>query len=482
MKPVFEALARHAAERPDVVAFADDHGSVTWRDLSIRVADLAHRLTEGPQTIGTALAGGIDYVVADLAVTLSGKRQVPLPFFFSNEQNAHILMDARIGAVIARDASLFAALPDLTVIDPGASNNAPACLPTYQGGAERVIYTSGSSGRPKGVIIGDRQLDASLSALSDVIKAGPLDRHLSVLPLSQLLEQICGIFLPILAGAETVFRFEATKTLFGAPITSLVQAFDDVNPTTSLLAPGLLGRWVAELEAGSQRAPDSLRFVAVGGASSSPALLAAAQGVGIPAHEGYGLSECCAVVAMNRPGDNLAGSVGPVLDGTGVTLENGEIVVSGPTVMAGYLNGAPAPARWHTGDLGHFDGDRLVIDGRKDALLVTGAGRNVSPEWVEQRVNADPRIVSSALGLRTADGNLVLILVAEAPVDPVEIARLLGDLPGYARPMGLIIAKPGEPGLLFPVGTPNRATAQKIINERALTPLPYRDTLESLAS
>jgi long-subunit acyl-CoA synthetase (AMP-forming) len=479
---VFEALARHVSERPEDIAFRDDQGSITWQALSNRVADLARALAEAPPTIGIALAGGIDYVVADLAITLSGRRQVPLPFFFSNAQNAHILMDAQIGAVIARDASLFAALPQLQVIDPGASDPPALAMPAYEGGAERVIYTSGSSGTPKGVIIGDRQLTASLRALSDVVGAGPNDRHLSILPLAQLLEQICGIFLPILAGAETVFRFEATKALFGAPIAPLVDAFAQTSPTTSLLAPGLLGRWVAALEAQALAAPDSLRFVAVGGASSSPALINAAHTVGIPAHEGYGLSECCAVVAMNRPGDNLAGSVGQVLDGVEVTLENGEIIVSGPTVMTGYLNGAPAPKRWHTGDLGHFDGDRLVIDGRKDALLVTDAGRNLSPEWVEQRVNADPRILSSALGLRASDGALILIIVAAAPVDPAEIIALLGDLPIYARPSGLIITGPDEPGLLFPVGTPNRATAQTVLDTRKATPLFYPDSQESLAS
>ncbi len=482
MTPVFEALARHASERPDDIAFRDDLGCITWQGLARRVAGLAHTLADAPNIIGIALAGGIDYVVADLAVTLSGRRQVPLPFFFSHEQNAHILMDAKIGAVIARDASMFAALPHLMVIDPARDGQASAPLPAYQGGAERVIYTSGSSGKPKGVIIGDRQLDASLAALADVVAAGPQDRHLSILPLAQLLEQICGIFLPILAGAETVFRFDATKALFGGPIAPLVDAFTEVCPTTSLLAPGILGRWVAEIAAQATTAPDSLRFVAVGGASSSPALIKAAHDAGIPAHEGYGLSECCAVVAMNRPGDNLAGSVGQVLDGVEVTLEQGEIVVSGPTVMTGYLNGAAAPKHWHTGDLGHFDGDRLVIDGRKDALLVTDAGRNVSPEWVEQRVNADPRIISSALGLRAKDGALVLIIAAGAAVDPAEIAGLLNDLPLYARPASLIVSTPDEPGLLFPVGTPNRATAQTILDQRASTPLFYRDSQESLAS
>ncbi len=471
MQQVFHALAQHSLARPNDIAFEDDSDRVTWSELASRVESLARRLDGIDGAIGIGLAGGIEYVIADLATTLSGKRQVPLPFFFSAAQNAHILMDAQVGSVITRSPDLFAALPHLHLIDPVSSPADTAALRPYPGGAERVIYTSGSSGTPKGVVIGDRQLEASLSALDRVIAAGPDDTHLSVLPLAQLLEQICGIFLPIIAGAKTVFRFQATKTLFGAHIEPLLGAFNDVNPTTSLLAPAILGRWADALQRSGSRAPQSLRFVAVGGASSAPALIAAAQDAGIPAYEGYGLSECCAVVAINRPGDNAPGTVGPLLDGLEVALEDGEITVSGPTVMVGYLNGDPAPTVWHTGDLGHFDGDRLVIDGRKDALLVTGAGRNISPEWVEQRVNADPRIVSSALGVRQSDGALVLIVVAVAPVSMSDIVGYLADLPIYARPSAMILTDSTEPGLLFPVGTPNRATAAALINSRAAHPI-----------
>lgn len=471
MHHIFEALNHNAATRPDATAFQDDKTTITWAQLVARVADLTARLSNAPKTIGIALAGGVDYVVADLAITLSGRRQVPLPFFFSKEQNAHILFDAKIGAVIAYDAAMFAALPHLGVIDPALSDNDALPLQDYQGGSERVIYTSGSSGKPKGVIIGDHQLDASLNALKKVLSASSADRHLSILPLPQLLEQICGIFLPILAGAETVFRFEATKALFGGPIKPFVEAFETVRPTTSLLAPAVLGRWITQLKAGGQTPPDSLRFVAVGGASSAPALIKSAQAAGIPVCEGYGLSECCAVVAMNRPGDSIAGTVGQVLDGVDVTVEDGEITVSGPTVMVGYLNGEAAPARWKTGDLGHFEGDRLVVDGRKDALLVAGSGRNISPEWVEQRVNADPRIVSSALCIRGNDGALVLIIATAIPVTSRDITAHLTDLPEYARPHAVVFVQPDEPDFLFPVGTPNRQTAQNIVNSRAAAPL-----------
>jgi long-subunit acyl-CoA synthetase (AMP-forming) len=480
VRQVFEALARHASHRPNDIAFEDDTGQISWSDLASRVEGLAVRLERAEGAVGIGLTGGINYVVADLATTLSGKRQVPLPFFFSASQNAHIVMDAKIGTVITSNPGAFAALAHLRLMSPASQEQGRGALRTYPGGAERVIYTSGSSGTPKGVVIGDRQLDASVSALSRIVEVAPSDTHLSVLPLAQLLEQICGIFLPIIGGARTVFRFAATQALFGAPIEPLGAAFAEVRPTTSLLAPAVLARWPAALQARGQRAPDSLRFVAVGGAATAPSVIAAALDAQIPVHEGYGLSECCAVVAMNPPGDNRPGTVGKVLDGVEVALDQGEITVSGQTVMTGYLNGDAAPRIWRTGDLGHFEDGRLVVDGRKDALLVTGAGRNISPEWVEQRVNADPRVTASALGMRTRDGALVLIVAASAPISLLEIARLLADLPDYAKPCAAILVDPSEPGLLFPVGTPNRSVAARLIDEAKA--LSFRAHTESIAS
>ncbi len=477
MRPVFAALRRHAAQRPDATAFRDDAGALTWAELAGRVAGLAQVLAGAPHTVALAVPGGIDYVVADLALTLAGKRQVPLPFFFSAEQTAHILRETGAKAVIAADPAPFAGT--LPVIAPDAP---AAALPDYPGGAERVIYTSGSSGRPKGVVIGDRQLDASLDALAEVVAAGPEDLHLSVLPLPQLLEQICGIFLPILSGAECVMRFAATRALLGGPLDGLTRAMDEIRPTTSLLTPGVLGRWVAALTGTGETPPTRLRFLAVGGAASPPALIRAAEALGLPVHEGYGLSECCSVVAMNRPGENLPGTVGPVLRGLDVEIVDGEITVAGPTVMEGYLNGPPAPERWHTGDLGRFENGRLVVEGRKDALIVTPAGRNVSPEWVEARVNADPRVAGSALCMRARDGALVLIAALAAPVTAQEIAAILADLPAYARPEALILTDPAEPGLLFAAGTPNRKTAAAIANERPAQPLPQTADTERLAS
>ena len=223
---------------------------------------------------------------------------MPVPSFFSPAQVRHLLADA--------GAELLDRLPD---------PETPPLPLDYGGGAERVIYTSGTTGQPKGVVLGDRQLDASISGLAAALRPGAGDRYLSVLPQAQLLEQICGIFLPILAGAETLICPEGLAALLAGDGLGLARAAEEFCPTITVLAPRQLALWVAALRQGRARAPARLRYVAVGGAPTSPALLAEARQLGLPAAEGYGLSECCSVVALNRPGESHHGSVGQVLEG-----------------------------------------------------------------------------------------------------------------------------------------------------------------------
>ena len=310
------------------------------------------------------------------------------------------------------------------------------------------------------MIIGAPQIAASLAALRAAVATSADDVYLSVLPAAQLLEQICGIFLPVMAGARTVFSPSAMAALFAPSQGALAQAFARHRPTMSLLAPKLLAAWLADIAQGGPAAPDSLRFVALGGAPAAPDMLRAALAAGIPVHEGYGLSEDCSVVAMNRAGDNRPGTVGPVLDGLRVEIEAGEIVVSGPTVMQGYLHQPPAPARWHTGDLGHFEGNRLVIEGRKDNLIVTAAGRNISPEWIESLVEAHPAVACAALVARP-DG-LTLVVAPLAPIGAAQIDPLLDGLPDYALPDRLVLVDPRDSGLIRPAGTPDRAVACRL--------------------
>ncbi len=446
MRLIFDALSRHAAERPENVAFRAGELALSWQELHRRVQALARALPAGTQPVAVA-ATGIDYLVADLAVTLAGRRLVPLPQFFSADQVAHVLKDAGCGLVL--DGNLIA----FHIAETGGE---PPPL-AYPGGAERVIYTSGTTGRPKGVVLGDRQLSASIAGLASAIRAEPSDRYLSVLPAAQLLEQICGMFVPILAGAEVIFLPEGVAVLFGGPSAPMTQAFETLRPTISVLAPKQLAGWVADLKATNWRAPDSLRYIAVGGAPSSVALLTEAEALGLPVHQGYGLSEACSVVTLNRIGENRHGTAGRTLPGVKLRIDAGEIVVSGPTVMQGYLHGPAAGAEWRTGDRGRIEGGRLIVEGRKDALIVTPAGRNISPEWVEAVALADPAVIAAVL---VPDGqDLVLVLAPSRPVDPAALRARLSALPGYARPAALLIADPRSPGLIRPSGAPDRGVA-----------------------
>ena len=440
MRMIFEALARHAAERPTATAFSRGDDMIGWRQLAQRVARAATGFAAGPGTVALAL-DGFDYVVGDLAATLAGRRVVPVPPFFSAGQIEHLVRQS--------GATLVSALP-------WAASEMPL---SYGGGGQRVIYTSGTSGEPKGVVLGDRQITASVTGLAAAIRPSAADRYLSALPQAQLLEQVCGMFLPVLAGAEVVLCPEGVAALFGGSGAAFARAAEVAEPTVTVLAPRQLALWVAALRVGAARTPAGLRHVAVGGAPVAPALLTEARALGIPACAGYGLSEACSVVALSQPGDPADGSVGRPIDGVEVSIEDGEVLISGPTVMQGYLGGATAGSTWRTGDIGRIEDGRLWIEGRRDTMIVRSNGRNLAPEWVEAAALADPAVIAAAL-VPAGDG-LVLLLAPNATADIAGLRRRLEALPGYARPEHLVFADPRLPGLIRATGSVDRGVAAR---------------------
>jgi long-subunit acyl-CoA synthetase (AMP-forming) len=115
--------------------------------------------------------------------------------------------------------------------------------------------------------------------------------------------------------------------------------------------------------------------------------------IGMPIYEGYGLSECCSVVSVNRPGECREGTSGKPLLGLQVSIEDGEVVVEGPSIMDGYLHSEAPPRKWNTGDVGSLDDDGfLTIHGRRDNMIVTPFGRNLSPEWLETILLGNPKL------------------------------------------------------------------------------------------
>ena len=479
MNFLLQALSHWRGVRPDAIAFVDGNESITYDRLWHRVGGVARETAELPDRVGLLAPNGIDWIVADLAMWLNARSVVPLPEFFSDGQLAHILADGGIDVVLTTEAragrvhvlgaqAVIIGANETEVASPSGNSSDDG-----HNGGDRIIYTSGSTGEPKGVVLGSAQLQNTCQGLIAAAKPDFYDRHLSVLPFPMLLENICGIYLPILVGGQA----HITASILAEPpaemAVALAEAALAAAATTTVLVPQLLTAWVLVASVGRVAVPESLRFVAVGGAALPKPIAKRARELGIPAYEGYGLSECCSVVAINVPGADRLGSVGKPINGLDVKIaSDGEIMVYGGAVMQGYLGGkvAVAAQTWSTGDLGHIDDDGyLYIHGRKDNLIVTANGRNVSPEWPETMLAADPRI-GRAIVLPTPDGNMAAILEpsmlgqswfdgADAAALQKLVVTLCADAPGYAVPKGIHAVAAGyfaDNGLLTANNRPRR--------------------------
>ncbi len=454
VRELFAALRHHAETAGRRTAFDDGAARLAYATLARRVAGAAEDLkaiTARPAVIGLLGGNRTDWVIGQLAGWHQGMVVVPLPPFFSPAQLGHVIRDAGISHVVATadmaETARLLPLPFTLVADREAAFGSP---PVPGGGV--ITYTSGSTGRPKGVLLQSGQVLWSARTLVALIGADAEDIYLSVLPLALLLETICAVVVPVLAGAQVRLEpalaasFEETD---GGAINAAAAAH---RPTCMVLVPQLLARWVAHLSKAGTTAPASLRFVAIGGAAVSPALAEQAWQCGIPAHEGYGLSECGSVVSLNAPGGRRAGTVGQPLPGIEVGIDDGEIVVRGPPVMDRYLQGSPTGGSWRTGDLGALDRDGyLRVHGRRDNLLVTPLGRNVSPEWIEALLAADPRI-ACCLVTHIDGPHLTAVLIpsehgeawfARASADAIGslVAGCCRDVPRYAIPQEFIVLR-----------------------------------------
>jgi long-subunit acyl-CoA synthetase (AMP-forming) len=174
--------------------------------------------------------------------------------------------------------------------------------------------------------------------------------------------------------------------------------------------------------------------------------LAQARQLGVPAYQGYGLTECGSVVSLNRPGDDGDG-VGRPLPHVQVVIRDDEIHIAS-CAFRGYLGDAAARpgADYATGDLGHFDDDgHLHLSGRRKNLLITSFGRNVSPEWVEASLLAQPQIAQAVVAGDSRPA-LAAVVVPSPGVSRSDVAAAIGranaSLPDYARLAGWVDAAP----------------------------------------
>lgn len=459
-------------------------------------------LERGVRVLATLLDNGPEWLVADAAAQRAGVVHVPLPAFFTPAQREHALRAAGVDTVwtAAAFAPAFAGWAvEPCVWENGREADTPPAtwlrrpaLPrvAMPAGTCKITFTSGTTGTPKGVCLGSEAMGAAARGIAQATDGLGITRHLSVLPFAVLLENIAGVLAPRLRGATCIALPLAEVGLHGSSRfdpQALQAAVEARQPHSLILLPQMLLAWSLHLQAAGQRAPASLKLVAVGGAAVGAPLLAAARAVGIPACEGYGLSEAASVQTLNVPDADRPGSAGRALSHARLRIAaDGEIEVAG-ALFLGYLGSAEAaPAWWPTGDLGDIDADGyLHVRGRKKQVLITGYGRNVSPEWVETalqsaRVGALPALAQAVV---FGDGEAQLSAVlwplhAAVPDAALQAAvdAANATLPDYARVLRWVRAAAAfhpDTGLATANGRPQRAAILALHRDALMhSPLP----------
>lgn len=448
--------------------------------LEARASRLADTLSSlRVSVLGLVADNGPDWLAADFAARRAGVPLVPLPLFFTEEQMRAALVDAGADLLLTDRPDLAgrlgfarpqaAAAGALGAFAP-VRETRRAALPA---GTAKVTFTSGTTGRPKGVCLSNAHTWQVAGALAQALEGVGMARHLCALPLPVLLENIAGADLAWLTGGDLIAPPLASLGLAGGAgfdVLAFAAAVERWQPHSLILLPQMLKAWVTALEAGLV-ATRSLRLVAVGGGKVATATLLRARELGLPVYEGYGLSECASVVALNVPGVDRPGTVGRPLPHLRLGLsEEGEILVEGERFL-GYLgDGAPPPGPLATGDLGSIDPDGFVgITGRRRNIYITSFGRNVSPEWPEAELAAEPVIAQAAVfGEAEPQARAVLVPMAGG-VDDAALAaavrRANGRLPDYARIARWVrAAAPFTPanGLATPNGRPRRDAIQSL--------------------
>ncbi|MEI7497663.1 MAG: long-chain fatty acid--CoA ligase [Candidatus Falkowbacteria bacterium] len=294
-----------------------------------------------------------------------------------------------------------------------------------------IVYTSGTTGNPKGVMLTNQTFLHNVDASTSLIPIFPTDRFMSFLPLSHVLERMAGSFIPVLSGASIGYA---------RSIKTITADFHIIRPTVLISVPKIFERTLEKIIAGIRHKPrvlqrlffcclrksehgwwqqrldrlfyhkikgifgGRLRFAICGGAAINERAIRFFARMGVTIYQGYGLTETSPVISVNWSGANKLGTTGKPLPGVMVKIgADKEVLVKGDNVMFGYWQDEDKTKEvftedgWLlTGDLGFVDHEGyLTIVGRKKDVIVMSNGKNVSPEQIESELNLSPYIAQS---------------------------------------------------------------------------------------
>jgi long-chain acyl-CoA synthetase len=407
-----------------------------------------------------------DWVAAMFGTFIAGGVAVPLDVRSSREFVERVLLQT--GPVLGfggpsqvevlRELEIPAFTFDSAPLHPNGRHDGP---PLAGSDVAEIIFTSGTTGDPKGVVLTHRNIVSNVEAGIAVLPIERDTRMLSLLPLSHMFEQVGGCFAPIHVGAAVCYpasrqpaalsrTMQEWKPTFimGVPqvLTLLMNGIEREAAARGKL--GLLNRLrrvAAPLPPAVRkklfrsvlsRFGGKLDLIASGGATIDPEVQLKWEAMGIAVVEGYGTTECSPVVTINPRNDRRIRSVGRPLPGQQVRIaEDGEVLVRGPNVFQGYWNNPQATAavfdgEWYrTGDLGYIEDGYLYLKGRKKDLIVLSDGQNVYPEDVEAVLRHQPGVADAVvLGISEGpDVRLHAVIVESEPGSAPAAVRLANE-------------------------------------------------------
>lgn len=436
MSLLYQLLEKQVAQSPEKLFVVEDETRWTYQEFQQKVNRLASALVKHGIQPGDRVAlmylNQKEFLVGFWAVLRAGGVVVPMNLQLPPQDMMFVLQDAGCRLVLAT-ASLAKALegksipviadhqesPTFPAWEDAVVEGDPQFTPAHPDAAPNamriLMYTSGTTGRPKGVMLSEENLMANLMGIDPVIQFAPEDRVLLALPLFHAFGLIIGIYVLSLGGTLALVPRFAPKKILHQLTTEKI--------TILPLVPTMFGILLEGAEKVGVEAFQSLRLCVSGGASLPPDLLKRIESVlGMTVLEGYGMTETSPVLAVNSPEvGSIPRSVGKPLPNVEMKLVDdagrevpqtagepsgeGEIWVRGPNVMLGYYNLPEATAEilspdgWlKTGDLGHFDpqGNLFISGGRKKDLIIK-AGENISPLRVEHVLHDHPAIMDASV-------------------------------------------------------------------------------------
>ncbi len=452
---IFESLFAQAQKQPQAVAITDDRGNTTYSELAAAAAGLGMYLaaqTKRPR-VGLLLPASAGFVASFYGTLLAGKTVVPINFLLGDKEIAHIVKDSDVDTVVTipQLAPRVKDLP-LNVIDLSALPKPPAAAiaPKFPSPAANdiavLLYTSGTSGLPKGVLLSYGNLQSDADSAIAYVQLTHDHKFLGVIPLFHSFGILAMMIAPIQLGAQIIYlaRFSPVGTM---------QAIREHKASLMFGTPSMYGA-IHRLKNATAEDFSSI-YALISGGEPLPASLREAfkERFGKPLLEGFGLTETSPAIALNTPQINRPGSVGKALPGAEFRIaaedgsalpqgEIGEVWVKGPMIMKGYHNlpnetasALTADGYFKTGDLGRFDEDGfLYITGRKKEMIIV-AGEKAYPREIEDALLKHPGVSEAAVMGRPDPGRGEVVVAFVVPKEGQALRE--DELRDHCRKTGL---------------------------------------------